>query len=336
MRVLPLACVLGLTAGTCLGAVYQLPPVSSGWAYEYQGDAAAGTPAPGGPGLDGTWSSANASDDWDGVGRGTGVGQPGGVSVGNGALTIEDTVLENPGFEGSNRNIYFTHSLSQDNILSPDILDTGITLNFRIRLTASSDEMETPNGYGIFAGGKGNIGVRQIGSDGNEGIISFSLVRQVEETSLEDAVDFGTAGLTMNRLNGDAPTSAVNSDSLFGDPTGLNTLVLDPTVYNDIWVTIVANENLPGNGTHRVSIWANGSLTPTVFNVTAGTGDEGSGFDNYIALGTPATAAIGAFDVDFLTYTAGAFAPIPVPEPGTWALGGLGLALLGFARRFRR
>ncbi len=327
-----LAAFLSLQGGVSQGGIPFSDPVG-GWAYTLTGDSAFGLPAPGGTALDGTWSNDNGSDEWDGLGRGLGVGQPGGVESAGGILTIEDAVNISPGFEPSNRKIYFTHDVSQEGMANNAFIDEGLTLHIRARLTPLSAELATPNGYGIFDGGKGNLGVRQAGPTGgtSEGIISFSLVQAAEDFDEFETLDFGQAGLTMNRLNGDVTTSRVNSD--FESEAGtMNLLPLDPTEFHEFWITIKANDETPGNGTHTVTIYLDGDLGPQgVFDVTAGSGDEGSAFSNYLALGTGNTSAVGAFDVDFFSYKPGVFAP--VPEPSILAILGLGGVGIVFLRR---
>src|SRR5205823_4864532 len=67
-------------------------------------------------------------------------------------------------------------------------------------------------------------------------------------------------------------------------------------------------------GTHKVSIYLDGSKTPSVFNVTAGTGSDVPS-TNYLALGLPSTPQVGAFDVDFLAYKPGVIFPAGFADP---------------------
>src|SRR4029079_12964741 len=134
---------------------------------------------------------------------------------------------------------------------------------------------------------KGMFCVRQSVSNGM--IISFSLNQAIEDTATNTSFNFGSAGLHMNNLNGDIRSANIDP----GEGGTINVLPLDPTVFHEFWITI--QDNGASAGTHRVTIYVDGSSTPTVFNVTAGSGTEGPS-TNYLALGLPSTPERGAFD----------------------------------------
>ena len=107
---------------------------------------------------------------------------------------------------------------------------------------------------------------------------------------------------------------------------------LTPTQWHEFWITIAAG----GTGTHLVNIYADGSLTPTVFNVTAGSGTDFSG--GYLGLGLGSTPQSGAVDVDFFSYKAGVLAPDrdgEAPAPATVTLLAVGITGLAYQRRKR-
>ena len=328
--------LLGPTAQAQLGSSFADP--LGGWRYAYLGNDAAGLPQPGGVALDGTWRSDNGSDEWDGLSRLLNGADLGGVDASGGILTIEDATTTTSG-TGNNRKLYFTHDPVQDGLdltTAGALLDSGLTLFFRARLTPQSgvvDLTSAPNGYGIFSGGKGNFGYRQS----SDQIISFSLVNQIEDISPTSTFTNPAAGLTMNRNVGDAPTSGVNSDSTIGGvlSPNLNLVPVDPSLFHEFWITIQANDATPGNGTHTVKVYVDGTLTPSIFDVTAGNGDEGTSFPNYLELGANNSSTVGAFDVDFFAYKEGVLTPSLIPEPTIGALLGLGLAGL-FLRPRRR
>ena len=152
-----------------------------GWNYIYDGSKTQALGVAKAPfALDGTWSANNGSSEWDGSWRGAANGLPGGISSDGDILTIEDADISTGG-SLNNRKIYFEHTLAYEPTLSnPDtIVDSGITISFRARLTQPSilpaPEIVVPKGWGIFSGGKGMFGVHQL-SGGQHTQIAFSLV----------------------------------------------------------------------------------------------------------------------------------------------------------------
>lgn len=317
---LALASLLSFSNNSNAGIAYAPPP--GGWTYVYTGDSAAGAPRrQNQPALDGTWRHEVSSDEWNGDPRGAAFPPRGGVESNNGVLTIEDAETTGSG-NNNNRKIYFIHSIAQDGVTVNNLLDSGVTITFRARLTPPDDKAEIPlpNGYGIFSSGKGMFGVRQSNPSS---IISFSLVLQNEDGDASNSLAFRSAGLTMNRNNGDTPNSTgsilqgVNSSN---DPN-LNPIVpLDPTQWHEFWITIQANDATPGNGTHTVTVYVDGSVVGNVFNVTAGTGSDVDStvtpsWTDYIAMGLNNSPTVGAFDVDFFGYKPGVYAPVPLTPP---------------------
>jgi autotransporter-associated beta strand protein len=293
------------------------PQPVGGWTYVYDGS---WTTVQGGTNiggyhpnvtLDGSWSGNNGSSEWPGDARGAGNGPLGGISTNNGILTIEDINLGSG--TGNNRKIYFTRDFANDPATTNAnrILDGGVTISFRARLTqpdvvpASENTTNTfPDGWGLFSDGKAHFNVRESGSDS---MIGFSLVQQTEP---DNGFIFPAAGLTMNRLNGDAPTANVDSGDAAGGVT--NVLALDPNVFHEFWITIRTNDATAGNGTHVVNIYVDGATTPSTFNITAGNGDEGANVlngTNFLAIGLNNSAGRGGLDVDFYAYKQGVIAP---------------------------
>src|SRR6185503_13938284 len=134
------------------------------WTYVYSADEDRSSPRhTAAPALDGTWDHENSSDEWDGDRPATGFNQPGGAISDNGILTIVDSSSLTVG-TNNNRMIQFTHDLAQDGVANGAILNSGITLYFRARLTPPSTHQETalPDGYAIFGAGRGNLSVRQM------------------------------------------------------------------------------------------------------------------------------------------------------------------------------
>ena len=273
--------------------VYATP--DGGWTYIYSGNAISNSLS---AALDGTWNHLNGSDAWAGDGRGAGNGLPGGLSMSNRIVTLEDAV--SAGTSGNdNRRLYFTHNISADAGVTNanTLLGDGVTLSFRARLTPATDPLieltNAPNGFVNVNDGKGMFGIRQSGGSGM--IISFSLNNAVEDTGPTTSFTFPSAGLHMNNLNGDVRSANVDP----GEGGTLNVLPLDPTTFHEFWINI--QDNGAAAGTHRVSIYVDGSLSPTVFNLTGGSGTEGP-FTNYLAMGLPSTPERGAMDIDFFAY----------------------------------
>ena len=283
---------------------------NGGWAYTYKGDEVSISDA---AALDGTWNHDNGSDAWSGDGRGAGNGLLGGVGSARGILTIEDAVLSGT-TSTDNRRFYFTHDLARDSATTnaSKLLDDGVTLHFRARLTPPSpldpltELTNAPDGWINSSDGKGMVGIRQAGGGGR--IISFSLNGAAEDINAVTKFNFGQAGLHMNNLNGNVRSPSVDP----GEGGTLNLLPLDPAAFHEFWITIQDNGSAPG--THRVSIYRDGSFQPAEFNVTAGTGLDGLA-TNYLALGLGATLQRGAFDLDYLEYKAGVLLPIAIDLP---------------------
>jgi hypothetical protein len=311
-----------------LGAAY--PPPTGGWTYIYDGDKdTAGAADSGFTSLDGTWSHDNGSDTWDGskIGGTLADGQnaPGGaMGITEGGVTF--LRLQDPGDPRianftdslSNRKLYFGHDISSDSE-SDTVLDDGVTLSFRARIPtpkntqAPLDQLylsgasgptaypDAGDGYLTSDGGKGNFGIKQR----SLGIISFSLT--VPRDNFDDSDPAGAtadfSGLTMNRLNGNAPINGVDFPSA-GDFRGV---ALDPTQWHEFWITIKADST--GTGTHEVAVYLDGSTTATTnLVVTAGDGDDFPSTP-YLAMGGSRTAESYALDVDFFAYKVGAEAP---------------------------
>lgn len=283
------------------------PAPNLGWTYLYGGVGVASglTNA-----LDGSWDHQN--DSWLGDGRGTNNGLVGGLSSSNGVLTIEDGVTGTTGGTFNNRRFNFLRNVALDaSVTNADtLLNDGVTLTFRARLTPPGDPWieltNAPNGLVNNADGKGMFSIRQAGGGGM--LIGFSLNQAVEDTSTSATFNFGQAGLHMNHLNGNFRTNNVDP----GESGTLNLLPLDPAAFHEFWITIADNASDPG--THRVSIYLDGALAPSVFNVTAGTGSETT-FTNYLALGMNSATQRGAVDVDFFGYKPGVVLPSAFNQP---------------------
>jgi len=307
---------------TLVSLLYSEP--NGGWTYAYDGSWRTTTNSLQGPDtngpksavtLDGTWSANNSSSDWDGFGRGPGSGAAGGISSTNGILTVEDLNIGSGSL--NNKRIYFEHPLTNEltPAASQNLMDNGITISFRARLTQTdivpAANLVVPDGWGIFSGGKGDFGVHQlVGSQHSQ--IGFSLVRQDEN---DNNFHFTSAVLTMNPNVGDTVAGPTLQSSNVASANPI--LPLDPNVFHEFWITVQANDSTPGNGTHTVSVYLDGSLTPSTFNVTAASGNDGESgaAANFLAMGHSNGTGAGAYDIDFYGYKPGVIRPNGFNDP---------------------
>jgi len=151
-------------------------------------------------------------------------------------------------------------------------------------------------------------------------MISFALALA------SDHDEFSEAGLNMNSLSKDSPTGDVEPDK-----GTMNMLTgFDPTEWHEFWITIEKTAEV--TGTHDVKIWMDGNIgvPDGEFLVSAGKKNEYD-FDGYLLMFQGTSGARGSQDIDFFGYAPGA--TVPVPEPMTIAL--LGLGGLGLLRRKR-
>jgi len=288
-----------------------------GWTYIYTGDsAAAGADF---TALDGTWSHDNGSDSWDESEIGSGI--PGGVNAlseeGVNFVRMQDTgdTRDHGQSDPSNRKIFFGHQLIDeiDQSIADEILTVhGITISFRARISTTPplDDVHpdgggavTPwpaegAGYVCHDGGKDSFGVHQ--EAGGDQAIGFAL------SLASDDDEIPANGLTMNKLNGTSPSGDVD---IQGDEPGtLNILPIDEmTIWHEFWINIEPDTS--GGGTHKATIYVDGSTTPNEFHLTAG--DGGDFTESYISMGVGATPQFGAIDVDFFAYKEGIIAPTP-------------------------
>jgi hypothetical protein len=169
--------------------------------------------------------------------------------------------------------------------------------------------------------GRGIINVAQNNpTDNNDTMVGFALVTSNDVAELKESGSTGSlaagndsGGLIMNNLVGDAPSNSIDSES----PGTLNKLDIPDTdlnQWNEFWITMANNQSLPGN--IEVKVYRNGSTTPSTFQVTlAGAGNAVYKDEDapYLEFGISANALFGSFDMDFISYQLGVFAPVAAP-----------------------
>ena len=350
-KLMMLVLVFCLSAGAAHAGSFEAP--AGGWKYMFNGDAAASDVT---AALDGTWDhkpGKDGSDAWDGSAIGDidnsdkDGASPGGVSLLTDGLTkfmrVQDAGRPDKGDQGdegwdwndpSNRKLGFAHDLGQDaGVNGATILDDGVTLTFRARIPTDGPldpeyrdngtiHAWEPAGYVIHSDGLGPFGIKQ--GTGADGMISFGLALASDNDALTED------GLVMNNFV--AGVTGVSGDVETDDPDGeLRQLTgFDPTEWHEFWITIA--DDTTNVGTHAVKIWMDGNIAAPAgeFITTAGKKDEYD-FDGYLLMFQGVSGARGSPDIDFFGYAPGA--TVPVPEPMTIAL--LGLGGLGLLRRKR-
>ena len=328
-------------AGAFGGVAYDTP--AGGWVYILEGnDAEPGAGRSDFDALDGTWNHDNGSDSWDGSGPGTDVGWGGlGAFVepdGTTYLRIQDTgdPRDHGWSDPSNRKIMLGHNITTEGA-SDTILDDGVTLSFRARLSTGDNlDLTAPNGGGdrgpwpamgrgnvITNTGKGMFGIRQK----TIGLISFSLSTEENTASLSGTSYEPFNGLLFNAINFN--TTVASEDVDLNDVVDVENVELnhipmtaqEVTQWQEFWITIQGQDDSDPNadGTHAISIYRNGSLEAADFVATAGGdpddpqegGERAYQDSSYLLMGLPSTNDYGAFDVDFFAWAPGIHAPAP-------------------------
>ncbi len=323
---------------------YAPPVCGGGWTYVYHGDEALanvqGNLDRTGS-LDGQWgwycgsSLQSGNRTWDGItesggtpGTAPGIGSPGGVAALMGAGGVTYLRMQDTGdprdygvVQPTNQKFMFGHDIASDvgEDVARGILDFGATLCFRIRLAtpATADggldnqypkcsaQPCTPQAWP--AGGDGYLeGVFAIRQDLGDQLLTFGYALASDKADNTLDVMAGRQGLVFNRLNDVLPNNKSNPNNTSTSGVGsMNILdVADVTQWHEFWVTITKG----GAGTHRLTVWMDGSLVPAgTFDVTAYT-EQDFPF-NSLAMGMGYSNASGAVDIDFFKYAVGASPP---------------------------
>ena len=283
-----------------------------------------------GSGLEDGWSHDSEADAWDGVGISKFNSSPGGAEYreldGDTFVRVQDTGdPRDHGFAGETSNQAITFSRDLRALFEGDddrILDDGLTLHFRIRLsTAFNGPLDavhpdgggpvgavpvTGDGLGSISAGFGHIQVHQ-GTGPQQGNIGFSLAVPAEIDPDSDG-SLGRSGLIMNSLNGTSPTLAVDLDQ--GIRNNIHP-VEDPTRWQEFWITIERNTQF--FSTHRLQVYHNGSTWPQIYFVTAANCNCDAPGGAGLALSAGFIHTSSAIDVDFVRVVNGIVPPVTRP-----------------------
>jgi hypothetical protein len=217
-------------------------------------------------------------------------------------------------------------------------------------------------GYPIHDDGRSMVTVMQHNGDesdpfyGTDGTVAFSLVTSKDIDAICAAAPGSTicsgptprsGGLIMNNGSGDSPNNNVDS---FDAGQTLNLLPIPDDALDDwheFWITIIdPNQSDTNNsvmGIKTVNVYMDGSTTPTTFQVSMSSNNNGA-YANFNAafleFGMSSTDLFGSFDMDFISYKHGVITPVAagsgsgsaVPEPISAVLMLLALPLLALRR----
>ncbi|MCA9230821.1 MAG: hypothetical protein KDA57_09220 [Planctomycetales bacterium] len=366
-----LASLAGLTAGTAsaVNVSVDFSDPAGGWTYAYTGDASAAGSG-GFTALDGTWNHDNGSDAWDGSAIGS--GGPGGVTSALIDGSASYARIQDPGDtrgngfsspSDPNRKLFFGHDISAD---GDSLLDDGITISFRTKIstgstldpvyTRNAGGVTTPwpaggNGYTNFSNGRGMFGVNeqsssQAAGDGTATYasgflparIGFSLATSADlaaDVGQPDPLGAGNGAFMLNDLDSNVVSEAVDLLEGAGGPNYVVITDAELANWHEFWITIQADAS--NVGTHLVTLYMDGNTTPVgAFKTTAGydssPGEQDFADTSFLSMGMGSSGDFGAYDVDFFSYRAGVFAPVPEPT----ALCLVSLACVGFAGCCRR
>lgn len=269
--------------------------------------------------LDGNWIRSTDRDRWDGsapfeVGAAPGGPAPGGIDLadrpGLGPCGSDARVLRvlDPGDtnaaigtefpqafdEPNNRRIVLGYDLGSPAV---NLLKSGVTIATRLRLSPDAPAYMNPNpnsgdGEGLSSG-VGHVGIyyRDPSGAGDHAGAAFALASGNNGGDIQLSTD-----------------GAVDIDGI-----GLLRFV-------SLWMTVVENATTPG--TYDVNVYVNGSLTAstelsgTALTLQKGTVNFGTDVVNYLAIGSNSTGGDAMFEVDYVAYKRGVFAPTSTPCGG--------------------
>jgi hypothetical protein len=268
------------------------------------------------------WNHDNGSDEWEGE-LGIEGGQPGGVELleqaGTDFIRVQDALTA--GGTGDNRKLMFTKTVFEEGEDPLEDGGPGVTLHVRLRLASPSQGLpledgpdgawpDGGDGTHIRDGGKGGFGL-----DTFAGNMGFALGRADTDEALVNADGDPDSGFMLNGVNAtDDPGNLFPLD---------DSSLID---WQEFWIQVVP-EIGPDGGTHKVTVFANGSLEGNEFFVTVGGGNIGGAAEPSLYFGNSGTGSTSATDYDFIYAVTGIVDPVAAaggsPDPtliGWWPL----------------
>ena len=258
------------------------------------------------------WNHDNNSDQWEGtLGILTGA-MPGGVELleQDGITFLRFQDARTSGDTGDNRKIMFSRNFDAGENTDPLNVDDGegLTMHVRLRLADASHGLpledqfeggtwpEGGDGTRVRFGGKGSMGI-----DTATGTFGFALGRGDTDEALLDANGEAFDGVMLNGVTEwDADGNAF-------------VIPVEDLIHWQEFVFQVRPEEGPAGGTHKVTVYHNGSQDGVDYFVTPGDGDIGGAPEPNIYFGHAATDQRGAFDFDFIHVKVGIYDPVPAP-----------------------
>jgi hypothetical protein len=244
-----------------------------------------------------------------------------------------------PKQEGNNRRIEFVHQMTRDAGFSGTqaILDDGITLSFRIRISTAATgplddiyDEDGPSsrpwptdgmGYPVANNGRGMIMISQgtPNSATPPGRLAFSLL----DNNTVSVSQGGSSPIVLDK-RGLVMNSQFNPARPLGSPdTNEATLATGNIAeieneeladWQEFWITVQALPAPVNGNTHEVNVYMNGSQEAETFQVFLANQNE-AGNGSYLGMGLSSGSRWGAFDLDYIAYKEGVHPPV-VPPAG--------------------
>ena len=295
------------TASVGLAQEWTSPP-PGGWNFAYEANEGEGAAGSGDDGafdaLDGTFSHSNGSDEWDGSAFGD--GRPGrsrdrrrflfarpGTPV---TLVITATAIPARTAKSTSGTTFRPTASRRRRSMTGSPCTSACALRPATRSTRVIPTVAETSSIG--RPGAMDIRSTTVG----RGTCPFTRRRAGRSRFRCRPRATAKPRCSTNNLNG----NAVSGDVDTGEAGSPNFLSLDPTEWQELWITIASG----GEGTHQVVIYSNGNNAPVAtLDVTAGDGSDFADM-SYVAIGVGSTGQAGAIDYDFVRVASGVHPPL--------------------------